>query len=117
MRLELGQGAALQGWIGQGEGVRVPVHRVFAKFPLELLLGGLGSRTVFRVFCLANIFALGWGTNSLGFPRQQFLIMQMLAAVFFGLMIPVAGRLADRIGGRGMLIIATPLIIAYGVTF
>ena len=79
-----------------------------------MFLGTLGSTTTFLVFYLANIFALGWGTNSLGFPRQQFLIMQMLAAVFFGLMIPVAGSLADRIGGRTMLIIATLLIIAYG---
>jgi MFS family permease len=69
------------------------------------------------VFYLANIFALAWGTNSLGFPRQQFLVMQMLAAAFFGLMIPVAGSVADRIGGRAMLIIATILIIAYGFSF
>jgi MFS family permease len=43
--------------------------------------------------------------------------MQMLAAVFFGGMIPVAGALADRIGGKTMLIIATLLIIAYGFSF
>jgi MFS family permease len=83
----------------------------------QLCLGTLGSTTTFVVFYLANIFALGWATNSLGFPRQQFLIMQMLAAVFFGLMIPVAGSLADRIGGRVMLIVATLLIIAFGFGF
>jgi MFS family permease len=77
----------------------------------------LGSTTTFVVFYLVNIFALGWGTNSLGFPRQQFLIMQMLAAVFFGLTIPVAGSLADRMGGREMLIAATLLIIAFGFAF
>jgi len=32
-------------------------------------------------------------------------------------MIPVAGSLADRIGGRAMLIVATVLIIAYGFAF
>jgi len=117
IRLQLVETPAFKRSIAQGERVRVPFNTVFAKFPLQLLLGALGSTTTFLVFYLANIFALGWGTNSLGFPRQQFLIMQMLAAVFFGLMIPVAGRLADRIGGRTMLIVATVLIIAYGFSF
>jgi MFS family permease len=43
--------------------------------------------------------------------------MQMLASVVFGLMIPVAGTMADRISGRRMLIVATLLIIAYGFGF
>jgi MFS family permease len=117
IRLQLVETPAFKRSIAQGERVRVPFNAVFAKFPLQLLLGALGSLTTFLVFYLANIFALGWGTNSLGFPRQDFLIMQMLAAVFFGVMIPVAGSLADRIGGRAMLIVATVLIIAYGFSF
>ena len=117
IRLQLVETPAFKRSIAQGERVRLPFNVVFAKFPLQLLLGTLGSTTTFLVFYLANIFALGWATNSLGFPRQQFLIMQMLAALFFGLLIPVAGSLADRIGGRKMLIVATLLIIAYGFSF
>jgi metabolite-proton symporter len=117
IRLQLVETPAFRRSIAQGERVRLPFNVVFAKFPLPLLLGTLGSTTTFLVFYLANIFALGWATNSLGFPRQQFLIMQMLAALFFGLLIPVAGSLADRIGGRKMLIVATLLIIAYGFSF
>ncbi|HEX3951304.1 MAG TPA: MFS transporter [Steroidobacteraceae bacterium] len=117
IRLQLVETPAFKRSIAQGERVRVPFNAVFAKFPLQLLLGALGSLTTFLVFYLANIFALGWATNSLGFPRQEFLIMQMLAAVFFGAMIPLAGSLADRIGGRTMLIVATVLIIAYGFSF
>jgi metabolite-proton symporter len=117
IRLQLVETPAFRRSVAQGERVRLPFNVVFSQFPLQLFLGTLGSTTTFVVFYLANIFALAWGTNSLGFPRQQFLVMQMLAAVFFGLMIPVAGSLADRIGGRTMLIIATALIIAYGFGF
>jgi MFS family permease len=117
IRLQLVETPAFKRSIAQGERVRLPFNVVFSKYPLQLFLGTLGSTTTFVVFYLANIFALSWGTNSLGFPRQQFLIMQMLAALFFGLMIPVAGSLADRIGGRAMLIAATVLIIAYGFAF
>src|SRR5580698_177155 len=102
IRLQLVETPAFKLSIAQGERVRLPFNVVFSKFPLQLFLGTLGSTTTFVVFYLANIFALGWGTNSLGFPRQEFLIMQMLAALFFGLLIPVAGSLADRIGGRPM---------------
>jgi metabolite-proton symporter len=117
IRLQLVETPAFKLSVAQGERVRVPFAVVFAKYPVQLCLGTLGSTTTFVVFYLVNIFALGWATNSLGFPRQQFLIMQMLAAVFFGLMIPIAGSLADRIGGRVMLIVATLLIIAFGFGF
>jgi MFS family permease len=37
--------------------------------------------------------------------------------LFFGLTIPISAALADRIGGRAMLIIATAGIIAFGFAF
>ena len=37
--------------------------------------------------------------------------------LFFGLTIPISAAIADRIGGRTMLIIATLGIIAFGFTF
>jgi metabolite-proton symporter len=117
IRLQLVETPAFQRSIAQGERVRLPLAVVMTRFPSQLILGTLGSTTTFVVFYLVNIFALSWGTNSLGFGRQAFLIMQMLAAVFFGLMIPLAGSMADRFGGRTMLMIATILIIAYGFAF
>ena len=117
IRLQLVETPAFKRSIAQGERVRLPFNVVFSKFPLQLVLGTLASTTTFVVFYLANIFALGWATNALGYPRRQFLIMQMLAAVFFGLLIPVGGAWADRIGGRAILIVATLLIIAYGFAF
>jgi metabolite-proton symporter len=117
IRLQLVETPAFKRSVAKGERVRVPFAVVFRKYPLQLLWGTLGSTTTFVVFYLANIFALGWGTGSLKFGREEFLIMQMIAVVFFALMIPVAGASADRIGGRAMLIIATLLIIVYGFSF
>jgi len=117
IRLQLVETPAFKRSIALGERVRLPFNVVFSKFPLQLVLGTLGSTTTFVVFYLANIFALGWATTALGYPRQQFLIMQMFAAVFFGLLIPVGGSWADRIGGRAILIVATLLIVAYGFAF
>jgi metabolite-proton symporter len=117
IRLQLVETPAFKRSVAQGERVRMPFAVVFAKYPLQLLLGTLGSATTFVVFYLANVFALGWATQSLGFGRQEFLIMQMIAVVFFAAGIPLAGSIADRISGRSMLIIATLLIIVFGFAF
>jgi MFS family permease len=63
------------------------------------------------------VFALGWATGALGFGRQQFLILQMVGVLFFGLTIPFSAIAADRIGERAMLMIATVLIMAFGFAF
>jgi metabolite-proton symporter len=117
IRLQLVETPAFQRSVAQGDRVRVPFAVVFAKYPLQLFMGTLGSTTTFVVFYLANVFALGWATDSLGFGRQQFLILQMIAVAFFASTIPIAGSIADRIGGRSMLMLATVLIIAFGFAF
>jgi MFS family permease len=44
-------------------------------------------------------------------------MLQMMGVMFFGLTIPISAALADRIGGRTMLIIATLAIMAFGFAF
>jgi MFS family permease len=95
----------------------VPFMVVFTKYPRELLLGTLGTTNTFVVFYLMTVFALGWATGALGFGRQQFLILQMISVLFFGLTIPLSAIIADVIGERVMLMIATVLIIAFGFAF
>jgi len=64
-----------------------------------------------------TVFALNWATTALKFARGDYLVLQMFGVLFFGLTIPFSALLADRIGGRNMLIIATLAIIAFGFTF
>jgi len=117
IRLQLVETPAFKHSIAQGERVRVPFLAVFSKYPAHLLLGTLGATCTFVVFYLMTVFALGWATGALKFGRQEFLILQMLGVLFFGFTIPISGAVADRIGGRRMLIIATSLIIAFGFAF
>jgi MFS family permease len=90
---------------------------VVRQFPIELVLGTLAAVATFVVFYLMTVFALSWGTSALGYSRQQFLILQMIGVVFFGLTIPLSAVIADRIGRRAMLILATISIIAFGLVF
>jgi len=117
IRLQLVETPAFKRSLAEGERVRVPFLVVFAKYPLRLVLGTLSATCTFVVFYLMTVFALGWATAALGFGRQPFLILQMIGVLFFGLTIPFSGHIADRIGGRTMLVIATILIIAFGFAF
>jgi metabolite-proton symporter len=117
VRLQLVETPAFRRSIAQGERVAVPFMVVFAKYPRALLLGTLGTTNTFVIFYLMTVFALGWATRALGFGRQQFLILQMISVLFFGLTIPISALIADLIGERAMLMIATALIIAFGFAF
>jgi MFS family permease len=79
-----------------------------------LVLGTLAATATFVLFYLMTVFSLSWGTSALGFARGEFLVLQMIGVLFFGLAIPVSAMVADRIGCRPMLIAATLAIIAFG---
>jgi MFS family permease len=117
IRLQLVETPAFRRSLEQGERVRVPFITVFRKYPRELLLGILGATTTFLIFYLMTVFSLSWATTALKFPRGEYLILQMLGVLFFGLFIPVSALIADRIGGLRMLIIATLGLMLFGFCF
>jgi metabolite-proton symporter len=117
VRLQLVETPAFRRSLALGERVRVPFLVVVTKHPGMLLLGTLGTTTTFVVFYLMTVFALSWATTALKFARGDYLVLQMIGVLFFGLTIPIAALIADRIGGRMMLIIATIAIMAFGFAF
>ncbi len=117
VRLQLVETPAFRRSLQQGERVRVPFLTVIVRHPRELLLGTLSATTTFVVFYLMTVFALNWATTALKIPRANYLVMQMIGVLFFGLTIPVSAVIADRIGARRMLIVATVAIMAFGFSF
>jgi metabolite-proton symporter len=117
IRLQLVETPAFKRTLAQGERVRVPFFVVVVKHPRELILGTLGATATFLIFYLMTVFALSWATNTLKFARTDYLILQMIGVLFFGLTIPISAVAADRIGGRKMLIIATLAVMLFGFTF
>jgi len=117
VRLQLVETPEFERSIARGERVRVPFLSVWSHHAREVILGTLGTVTTFLVFYLMTVFALNWATTRLGFARRDYLILQMIGVACFGLTIPIAAAIADRIGGRAMLIIATVAITAFGFTF
>jgi metabolite-proton symporter len=117
VRLQLVETPEFRRSLALGETVRVPIARVLTRHARELVLGTLGTVTTFLVFYLMTVFALNWATTGLKFARGDYLLMQMIGVLFFGLTVPISAAIADRIGARTMLILATLAIIAFGFTF
>jgi metabolite-proton symporter len=96
------------------ERVNVPMVVVFRHHAGTLVLGVLVSLTAFVIFYLMTVFALSWGTSALGYGREQFLVMQLFAMLFFALTIPISAWLAER-GRRRMLLWANVAVFAFGL--
>jgi MFS family permease len=100
--------------VSRHERVAVPMVVVFRHHAGTLVAGILSSLATFVLFYLMTVFALSWGTTTLGFTREQFLLMQQAGVVCFAITIPVAAKIAER-GRRVTLIWVTVAIGAFGL--
>jgi metabolite-proton symporter len=117
VRLRITETPDFQRAIEREERVRLPMATVVRHHPLALVSGTVALVATFVLFYLMTVFALSWGTSKLGYPREHFLMLQMLGVLFFALTIPLAALYADRYGRRNAMITATVLIIAFGFAF
>ncbi|MFC7054093.1 MFS transporter [Hansschlegelia quercus] len=117
VRLKITETPAFKEALDRHERVRVPMLTVLKEHTGILALSTLGATATFTIFYLMTVFALSWGTSVLGYARHDFLPLQMIGMVFFGLLIPAAARLADRIGREVTLIWATVAIFLFGFLF
>ncbi|MDB5793135.1 MAG: transporter [Massilia sp.] len=117
VRLKIHETPDFQAVIDKGERVKVPVVTVFRDHGRALVLGTLMATSTFVLFYLLTVFALSWGTTGLGYSRTEFLVLQLGAVVFFGLLIPPSALLADRFGRRAAMIGVTLAIALFGLFF
>jgi metabolite-proton symporter len=90
--------------VEKSERVEVPFLDVIKSHKLSLLLGTMAALATFVLFYIMTVFSLSYGTGTLGYSREEFLILQMVGVLFFGLFIPISAVLADRYGMRRVMI-------------
>jgi len=114
VRLTITETPVFREAVNRKERVSVPMIAVFQKHTSTLILGVLVALSAFVIFYLMTVFALSWGTNALGYSREQFLVIQLFGILFFALTIPFAARLAES-GRRRMLMWVNVAIAAFGL--
>ncbi len=117
IRLKLVETPAFQRAIQNNERVRVPFLTVLVEHPGRLVLGTFAAVATFVLFYLMTVFTLSWGTSALGYSREEFLMLQMIGVLFFGLTIPISAVIADKRGRWIVLIGATVAITLFGLCF
>ena len=117
VRLRITETPDFQKTLDAGERVRLPMLAVLRDHPRALLTGTFALVSTFVLFYLMTVFNLSWGTSQLGYTREQFLLMLMIAVLFFGAGIPVSALLADRYGRRPAMMLATNAIIVFGLAY
>ena len=100
--------------VARHERVKVPMITVFTRHSRALVLGTAIGLSVYVIFYLTTVFALSWGTAALGYTRNEFLIIQLVGVLFFGLTVPLSALLAER-GRRSMLMWVNLAIAAFGL--
>jgi MFS family permease len=117
VRLNIHETPQFQAALDRNERVRLPMWTVIRHHSRSLVLGTLGAFATFVLFYLMTVFTLGYGTTVLHYTREQFLLMQMVGILFFAAGIPLSARYGDRWGTRRTMIVASGLILGFGLVF
>ncbi len=120
---------------------RFPLGEVIRKHWWQLILGTFIMLATYVLFYLMTSFTLSYGTKAtmegaqtaaesagtafdaatyvpgLGFGYTDFVIMQIIGVVFFGIFTLLSGPIADAVGRRSLLMWVTGLIAVFGLTF
>ncbi|WP_448070466.1 MFS transporter [Georgenia yuyongxinii] len=108
--------------VARGEKVKTPLKAVLQTSWRQLIQGTfimLATYTLFYLFTTWILsYAIGATENGmLGIGYQDFLVLQLIAILFFAAMTPVSGALADRFGRKPFLVVVTAAILVFGFFF
>jgi metabolite-proton symporter len=104
VRMRLAETPAFAAVLKKGPPESVPIVKVIRSYPAVTIFGIIGGIACFATFYMATAFLLGYGTMTLGYPRNQFLLVEIGAIIFMAIGIVLSGALSDKFSPRAVLI-------------
>ena len=117
VRLNLSETPAFREALSHGAPPPVPLGTLLRHHWGAVLAGSAGVVACFALFYLSTAFALDLATKKLGWPREQFLMLQLGANTFLAIGIVLAAWWADRWGTRKVLLIGAAATVLVGLIF
>jgi len=114
VRLRLTETPEFRAALAEAPPERVPLALILTRHLRATVLGSLAMVACYAVFYLSTVFALGFGTTTLGYPRKTFLLFECVAILFMAAAIPLSGAAADRYGRRPVLLSGLIVTAALG---
>ena len=98
--------------------VKMPIGTLLSKHMTATILGTFIMLATYTLFYIMTVYSMSYGTAAapagLGYSRNSFLWMLMVAVIGFGVMVPIAGLLADRYGRRRTMLGSGSQILVMG---
>ncbi len=115
VRLNITETPEFEKVLKKRERVKVPMVAVVTQHPRALILGTIAGTGEFVLFYLTTVFTLSWATTALGYARADFLVLQLISAIFFAGFIPVSAMISDKRGRASAMIIGSIGTIIFGL--
>ena len=103
VRLKIGETPDFAEAMEKGPPEGIPIGELLRNHVLVTLAGTFAVVACFAIFYLATSFALAHGTTVLGYPKEQFLLIQLGAILFMAVGIIVAGYASDAVSAQRVL--------------
>lgn len=121
VRISLHEAPVFTKAVKAGKQVRIPMGTLLSKHLKATVLGTFIMLATYTLFYIMTVYSMTYGTkpipDGLGFSRNSFLWMLMVAVIGFGLTIPIAGYLADAFGRRKTMIVVTCIMLVFSMLF
>ncbi|MCE0813328.1 MFS transporter [Buttiauxella sp. S04-F03] len=102
-----------------GKQVKIPLGTLLTKHLKATVIGTFIMLATYTLFYIMTVYSMTFSTaavpKGLGFSRNDVLWMLMMAVIGFGVMVPIAGYLADKFGRRKCMIVITSLMIVFAL--
>ncbi|MEN2708861.1 MFS transporter [Sphingomonas sp. NPDC092331] len=93
----------------------VPIGELFRTSALATFAGTMGTIACFALFYISTVFIIGYGTKTLGYDRETFLAVELLAILFMAGGIVTAGISADKRTANAVLMFGCVFTIPVGM--
>ena len=122
VRVSLEETPVFKRAIQQDERVKAPLKDVFRNNWWQLILGTFIMYATYVLFYLMTTWVLSYAIGSpdvggLGTSYDDFLVIQLIAILFFAAFVPVSGILADKFGRKPTMLVITSLMAVFGLLF
>ena len=115
VRVTLTETPAFRAALAQAAPERVPLAALLGRHGKPVATGMLAMVAIYATFYITTVFALSYGTDTLGFTKPTFLLFECVAVCFMAVGTLASGPAADHFGRRPVLLSGMAAVFGLGL--
>ncbi|MFD7295947.1 MFS transporter [Streptomyces sp. NPDC059897] len=114
IRLKISETPAFAKVTAEQETAKAPLAEAFRNHPKEMLLGAGMITVVYVMFYTAATYCMTYTTDDLGIPKNDMLLLTLVAVTVLGISTYAVARWSDRVGRRKLIIGGAAFGVVWG---